>query len=71
MQKKNDPRYNASGYYDGTAYEAIRRADQEIARDRKRVYKLIGLIYDLCDKNGFYLEGRVVLRDKKTGKIWR
>ena len=71
MNKKNDLHFNASGYYDGTAYEAIKRADQESNKERKKIYDLIGSIYRLCDKDGYRLEGRIVLKNKKTGKVWR
>lgn len=72
MAKKDDPHYNASGYYDETAFEAICKADQEIeSNDRKRIYDLIGEIYDVVNKAGFRVEGRIVLRDLKTGRIWR
>ena len=66
MYYKKDPRKNASGYSDLTAYEAIENLDRE-----KRLKKLLAEIFRLCDKSGFHLECRIVLKDKKTGKIWR
>lgn len=62
---KNE-KFNASGCKDLTAYHAIENIDGE-----KRLKCLLAEIFRLCDKSGFHLEGRLVLRDKKTGKIWR
>ena len=33
--------------------------------------RLLKSIFVLCDLAGFKIENRVVLRDKKTGKVWR
>lgn len=58
---------NASGYVDPTAGTAITNADE----DYERFLKLLSLIFKLCELTGFHIEGRIVLRDDKTGKIWR
>ena len=29
------------------------------------------LLFQLCEIADFHIEGRIVLKDKKTGKIWR
>lgn len=70
MDPKKDPRRNASGYMDLTAYEAIRNVDRE-AEAEKRYKKLLSTIFYICDLAGFHIEGRLTIRDKKTGKIWR
>lgn len=70
MSKYNDPRRNASGYMDLTAYHAIRNADRD-ASDEERFKKLLATIFYICDLAGFHIEGRLEIRDKKTGKIWR
>ena len=62
----NKEKLNASGCKDLTAYEAI-----ENIEDEKRFRKLLARIFRLCEIYGFHLEGRIVVRDKKTGKIWR
>lgn len=36
-----------------------------------RFYKLINVIYHMCDVAGFHVAGRIQLKDKKTGKIYR
>lgn len=70
MSRENDPRRNASGYLDLTAYEAIKRADAE-ADSEARLKKLLSTIFFICDLAGFHVEERIVLKDKKTGKVWR
>jgi hypothetical protein len=70
MGHKNDPRYNASGCLDLTAYKALENVDRD-ARDTERLNHLLMTIFYICDLAGFHVEGRIVLRDKKTGKIWR
>ena len=65
---------NGSGCKDITAYRAIQNADREERKkhtDEERLTKLIMTIFDICDLAGFHVEGRIVLKDKKTGKIWR
>ncbi|MEY8515349.1 hypothetical protein AALC25_00205 [Lachnospiraceae bacterium 29-84] len=60
-----DLRKNASGYQDLTAYEAIMNADDA------RFHRLLDTIFNICELSGFHLEGRIVLKDKETGKVWR
>lgn len=70
MDRQNDPRRNASGYMDLTAYEAIKAADRD-ADAEARFRKLLGTLFYICDLAGFHIEGRLEIKDKKTGKIWR
>lgn len=70
MDPKKDPRRNASGYMDLTAYEAIRNADREADAD-ERFKKLLSTIFYITELAGFHIEGRLTIRDKKTGKVWR
>ena len=70
MDRNRDPRRNASGCMDLTAYEAIRNVERE--RDAEvRYKKLLSTIFYICDLAGFHIEGRLEIRDKKTGKVWR
>lgn len=72
MYQGKDPRRNASGYMDPTAYQAIRNVEREReADDEARFKKLLSTIFYICDLAGFHIEGRLEIRDKKTGKIWR
>lgn len=65
--KDYDLKRNGDGYLDPTAYKAIVNADMEAERFRK----LIGAIVRVCDLSDFHLEERIVVRDKRTGKVWR
>ena len=65
-QENNELIRNGSGYYDPTAYEAIKRVE-----DRDRFKKLLGCILRICELAGFSVEGRIVLKDERTGKIWK
>ena len=58
---------NAEEYSDPTAYEAIKNIDKE----DKRFHKLLHTIFYICKVAGFKIEGRIVLVDKKTGRIWK
>lgn len=62
-----DSRKNALGYSDLTAYEATRNIDKE----DERFHKLLHTIFCICELAGFEVEGRIVLVNKKTGRIWR
>lgn len=62
-----NPRKNAEGYSDPTAYKAIKNIDEET----ERFHKLLNSIFAICELSDFYIEGRVVLVDKRTGKVWR
>lgn len=62
---------NASGCYDLTAFKAIEKASREEKEERERLKHLLKTIFRDCERYGYHLEGRIVLKDKKTGKIWR
>ena len=70
MDYKRDPRRNASGYMDLTAYKAIENVERE-AEAEERFKKLLNTIFYICELAGFHIEGRITLKDKKTGKVWR
>lgn len=46
-------------------------ANQEPDRDERRFRKLLKMIFSLCEIAGFDLVERVVLRDKRSGRIWK
>ncbi len=62
-----DLRKNAYGYSDPTAYKAMKNAEKE----EVRFHRLLDAIFNICELSGFHLEGRIILKDKKTGRIWR
>ena len=72
MKMKNNLDKNSQGYSDPVACKAIRAADK--ASDKKevnRVAELLRLIFTICRLSGFHVEERIVLKDMRTGKIWR
>lgn len=60
-------RKNVEGYDDPTPYKAVKRMQTE---DDVRFYKLLHTIFHVCELAGFEVKGRVVLKDRKTGKIY-
>ena len=70
----NEIRRNGSGYYDPTAYAAIKNAESKersFDKSDEKFYKLLNSIFDICELAGFHVENRIVLKEKETGKIWR
>ncbi len=66
---------NSEGYSDPTAtkaFENIRK--EELERDSKTmesINHLISIMKQVADFAGFQIVGRIVLKDKTTGKEWR
>lgn len=58
---------NDSGYLDPTAEKALRKID----KDNEKHEELLKHIFYVCNLAGFQIEGRIVLRDRKTGRVWR
>lgn len=72
MSKKKanaDLKRNSSGYFDFTSYDAIKKADKEIEAERH--HRLIGAILRICELSGFTVESHIVLRDMRTGRVWK
>lgn len=63
----NSLRKNSEGYVDPTAYEAMRNLN----KDEDRFHKLLDTIFSLCELSDFHIEERIVVKDKRTGRIWR
>ena len=66
-----DLKKNGEGYPDPTACEAIVDAEGAGADDAERYHKLIGCVLRIIEIAGFKPEERIVLKDLRTGKIWR
>ena len=60
-------RKNSEGYSDPTASQAMMNLEIEELRFKK----LLRSIKDVCDLADFEIEGRVVLIDKRSGRVWR
>ena len=65
---KDDIRKNAEGYSDPTAYGALRKIERD---EEERFRKLLDTIFALCELSDFHIEERIVIKDKRTGRIWR
>lgn len=66
MSKKKYIR-NHEGYHDPTASAALNK----IMDEERRVTKLIHAIKDICYLSGYEVEGRIVLRNIRTGEVWK
>lgn len=54
-------------YSDPTAYQALKNIEAE----EERFHKLLHMIFDIYALSDFEIEGRIVLVDKRSGKVWR
>lgn len=62
--------HNAENYPDPTCYKAIKQYEKEQQSEWERHHKTIGCILRLCELAGYTVENRIVLKDKRTGKVW-
>ena len=62
----DDIRKNAEGYSDPTAYQVLKRE-----QEKERFKRLMATIFYICENAGFHIEERIVIKDKRTGRIWR
>ena len=62
-------RRNGSGYTDPTAYNAIKTLDTD--DDAERFHRLLRGIEELCKESDFEKLGRIIVKDNRSGKIWR
>lgn len=60
---------NSEGYSDMTAYDAIKKADEDAELERFK--KLLHTIFHVCEIAGFKVVGRIELVDKRTGREWK
>lgn len=64
----DDMRNNSEGYFDPTVYNALKNIEKD---GDERFHKLLDVIFTICELSGFHIEERIIVKDKKTGKIWR
>ena len=65
--KEKDPRKNASGCSDLTAYNAIQNIDEE----EEEFKKLLRTLRYICNVAGFEFDGRVCIRNKESGRVYK
>lgn len=65
--RKNDYRFNGSGYYDPTPWKAIKHMTE-----RERLSgKVVKALQNIAHLSGFEIVGRIQLRDKETGEVYK
>ena len=65
--KEDNPKRNESGCIDPTAYIAITNIDNE----QKRFKQLIRTIVYICDLAGFEIQGKITLKNRRSGRLWK
>ena len=65
--KEKDPRKNASGCSDLTAYNAIQNIDEE----EEEFKKLLRTLRYICNVAGFEFDGRVCIRNKESVRVYK
>lgn len=71
MAREDGIKKNGSGYADPTAYEAIKNVDRASIEESDRFHNLLDTLFYITELAGFEIEGRIVLKDLLTGKVWR
>lgn len=67
----DNPKLNSEGYYDPTAYNGLRNILREENALERDVTMLIKVLKYIIGKAGFELVGRIEIKDKKTGRVFR
>lgn len=67
----SDPRRNAEGYLDVTAYLGTKNVIQEENETERKNRDLIHTFRLLADMTGFEIVGRITIKHKKTGRVFR
>lgn len=65
--KEKDPRKNASGCNDPTAYQAVKNIDDE----EEAFKKLFRTLRYICNVAGFEFDGRICIRNKESGRVYK
>ena len=64
-------KYNSEGYPDPTAYNALKDIVKEETEQEKRIRHLMNIIKESAYLAGFEVVGRIIFKDRKTGKEYR
>lgn len=65
---RDDIKKNGSKIYDPTAWKAIQKVEQEAQEKYDRTMEKIE---EICEKAGYEIIDQIVLREKKSGRVWR
>lgn len=66
-----NPRLNAEGYADPTAYMGMKEVIKEEHEADKRAYDLVKVLKFIIRAAGFEVTDRIQLKDTKTGREYR
>lgn len=64
-----NPKKNSEGYSDPTPYEALNNIER--SEEHERFRKFMGAMLRIAELSDFSIEERIVVKDKRTGRIWR
>lgn len=70
MSNRN-PKFNANGCADPTAFETLKPIIKEDAALEKKVHNVVNCVKFIVDWAGFELIGRIQIKDKKSGREFR
>lgn len=71
MGSDNNPRYNASGCADPTAYDALKPIIKEDVEIERKAYEVVKVVKIIISWAGFELLNRIEIKDKKSGRVFR
>ena len=76
IKTKKNFGYRKYGIDRNTEYErkivtTTQKTTEDSDYEQRRVNSLLHVIFKICELSGFWVEERIVLKDRKTGKIWR
>lgn len=71
-EKKTEMPDNRYGYNSSGAADPTRtKAEENLAKDEKRIGELVHVLRYVADGAGFDICGRITLRDKETGQVFK
>lgn len=62
---------NQDGYKDPTAFQAIKQVIKEEETEEKQLATLIFVLKYIINMAGFELNGRIELKNKKSGRVYK
>lgn len=68
---ETNPRKNAEGYPDPTAYNGMKGIIAEETAIERRLSALLKTLKYIIGLSGFQLVNRIELKDTKTGRVYR
>lgn len=69
--ENQNPKKNLEGYADPTAYNGLKGIIKEESESEKRNRELIHTFRKIAYLAGFEIVGRITLKDKSNGKVYK